>query len=597
MAATGAPAGTPIVNQNAGLTPQMGIVNGDGTPTVFFFRWLLNTRSGAGKQTPWLSDIDAAGFNLDNLGNLTVSGSITFPDGTVQTTAPAALVPATRSVLGGVKIGANVTVAADGTISVAAPGTPLVPATATVLGGVKIGANITVQADGTISVAAPGSGPQGPVGPQGPTGPQGPAGPIIPATATVLGGVKIGANITVQADGTISVAAPGGSQTPWTSNINGGGFSLSNVNSVTATVNITGGSLIASAPGGGYKAAYFQTAGSARWTAGANGAAESGSNAGSDFFIERYSDAGASLGTAFSILRASGNVGIGTTAPAYPLDVIAPSGQIRIATAASGVPALRAFIGGAGIAPAIQLDAANVTTAVAIGMGLPSQAITNGDLVFGAYPGSGGWLERMRIANGGNVGIGTASPGVKLDVVSNDNTDSGGGLRVYAQNLTQNATYSFGGLTSTYYYKIQTNTAQNLALQPAGGNVGVGTSAPAYALDVAGDVNASGAVRVKGIPLAVAPRYYFASQGGAANAITVTSPDGQQPPPGSMISVLLTNNTINANQTNTIAFNGGTPHSIISSRSVTNLAVGYALNCVFTGILDTNNGYVRDISQ
>ena len=132
---------------------------------------------------------------------------------------------ATPTVLGGVKIGANINVSTDGTISVAPPGSgggsyTLPPATASVLGGVKIGANITVAGDGTISVAAPGTGPQGPAGPtgatgatgpQGPTGatgPQGPAGPVIPATATVLGGVKIGANITVQADGTISVAAP-----------------------------------------------------------------------------------------------------------------------------------------------------------------------------------------------------------------------------------------------------------------------------------------------------------------------------------------------------------------------------------------------------
>ncbi|HEY2605565.1 MAG TPA: hypothetical protein VGJ10_06085 [Paraburkholderia sp.] len=30
----------------AGLTPQMAVVNADGTPTMFFFRWLLAVRSG-----------------------------------------------------------------------------------------------------------------------------------------------------------------------------------------------------------------------------------------------------------------------------------------------------------------------------------------------------------------------------------------------------------------------------------------------------------------------------------------------------------------------------------------------------------------------
>jgi hypothetical protein len=48
-------------------------------------------------------------------------------------------------------------------------------------------------------------GPQGPVGLTGPAGPPGPQGPsIVPATATVLGGVKIGANVSVLPDGTIS---------------------------------------------------------------------------------------------------------------------------------------------------------------------------------------------------------------------------------------------------------------------------------------------------------------------------------------------------------------------------------------------------------
>jgi hypothetical protein len=122
-----------------------------------------------------------AGSNVtvtpDSNGNLVVAGTVN------QYTLPAA----TASVLGGVKIGANVSVAADGTISVANPYV-LSAATSTLLGGVKIGSNITVASDGTISVAAPYALPI--------------------ATATILGGVKIGANVNVAGDGTISVAAP-----------------------------------------------------------------------------------------------------------------------------------------------------------------------------------------------------------------------------------------------------------------------------------------------------------------------------------------------------------------------------------------------------
>lgn len=63
----------------------------------------------------------------------------------------------------------------------------LTPATATVLGGVKIGSGINVTPDGTISVT-PATQYTLPI-----------------STATVLGGVKIGAGINVTADGTISV--------------------------------------------------------------------------------------------------------------------------------------------------------------------------------------------------------------------------------------------------------------------------------------------------------------------------------------------------------------------------------------------------------
>lgn len=95
---------------------------------------------------------------------------------------------ATSSVLGGVKIGANLTVTADGTLSgVAGGATYTLPiATASVLGGVKAGSNVTIAADGTLSTAAPYSLPV--------------------ATASVLGGVKAGANVTITADGTLSAA-------------------------------------------------------------------------------------------------------------------------------------------------------------------------------------------------------------------------------------------------------------------------------------------------------------------------------------------------------------------------------------------------------
>ncbi len=112
-------------------------------------------------------------------------------DGTITPIEPEpqTLPIATASVLGGVKIGANINVAEDGTISTHGEYT-LPTATASVKGGVKIGANINVAEDGTISTHGEYTLPT--------------------ATASVLGGVKIGSGINVAEDGTISVS--GGSQ-------------------------------------------------------------------------------------------------------------------------------------------------------------------------------------------------------------------------------------------------------------------------------------------------------------------------------------------------------------------------------------------------
>lgn len=52
----------------------------------------------------------------------------------------------------------------------------------------------------------------------------------------------------------------------------------------------------------------YTTGNSVRWDLGVNGTAESGSNAGSDFFINRFSDAGTYLNTPFAITRSTGNI-------------------------------------------------------------------------------------------------------------------------------------------------------------------------------------------------------------------------------------------------------------------------------------------------
>jgi hypothetical protein len=66
----------------------------------------------------------------------------------------------------------------------------------------------------------------------------------------------------------------------------------------------------------------YRTAGLQRFGLYVNNTAESGSNAGSNFAIRAYSDAGTLLNTPLFIERSTGNVGVGTTTPTARLRVI-----------------------------------------------------------------------------------------------------------------------------------------------------------------------------------------------------------------------------------------------------------------------------------
>ena len=97
------------------------------------------------------------------------------------------LPPATKSTLGGIIVGDNLTV--DGSGKVNAPTPYKLPIGGTNIGGVKNGGNVTIDAQGNMNA------------------PTTPAYTLPVASATTLGGVKIGSGVSVGADGTISVSA------------------------------------------------------------------------------------------------------------------------------------------------------------------------------------------------------------------------------------------------------------------------------------------------------------------------------------------------------------------------------------------------------
>jgi len=103
-------------------------------------------------------------------------------------------------------------------------------------------------------------------------------------------------------------------------------------------------------------------------------------------------------------------------------------------------------------------------------------------------PGGGG---AIRIGTGGNVGIGTATPGVNLDHVRNT-----GDVVIRLGSGIANDTAMFGWSAGGGFAYAQGGTwggtTRNFILQGGGGNVGIGTTTPGTRLDIAGTARMTG---------------------------------------------------------------------------------------------------------
>jgi hypothetical protein len=199
-------------------------------------------------------------------------------------------------------------------------------------------------------------------------------------------------------------------------------------------------------------------------------------------------------GTERMRIESSGNVGIGTTAPAVKLEVnngSATGTALKVSTTGSGHNF--DMVDGTGTARFRNVNGE---------MRLYGDLLTggNGNIIFAPQ----GTTERMRITSAGNVGIGTASPSSLLHLASTgpailtleadtDNVTESDNARIELSQDGGAVTGHMGYGTNTNgidvwndygdYVRFGTGNAERMRIISAG-NVGIGTTAPAKQLHI-----------------------------------------------------------------------------------------------------------------
>ena len=186
-------------------------------------------------------------------------------------------------------------------------------------------------------------------------------------------------------------------------------------------------------------------------------------------------------------------VGIGTTSPAYPLDV---TGSAQLS---GGDLILRSDSTDADTQSIRFENASSDDRSAYIRADYSTNSSGNAtSLVFGTNPSTGDGSDRMVISNTGNVGIGTTSPATALHI------DSSGATALTLQRnsgASSNISIKYDGASQDYYtgvasvsedFVIGTSAdlnGNNLLRVTSAGNVGIGTTNPLHKVDITGNAS------------------------------------------------------------------------------------------------------------
>jgi hypothetical protein len=227
----------------------------------------------------------------------------------------------------------------------------------------------------------------------------------------------------------------------------------------------------------------------------------------------RATDSVGTLDESRMVIDSSGRVGIGTSSPVQKLDV---AGVIRggDASATSGALILEGLYSGSDVINTFGSQHSSAATVIGYGVrprnGTTGYTSTTGisSLFRGALEVGGADVavrvlyagasttpignvitmsEAMRIDNAGRVGIGTSSPGYKLEVFGTSNANeirSSDGTTI-SQWYQDTGGISYFGTVSNHPLAFRTNSSERMRIDSSG-NVGIGTGAPGAKLHVIG---------------------------------------------------------------------------------------------------------------
>lgn len=176
----------------------------------------------------------------------------------------------------------------------------------------------------------------------------------------------------------------------------------------------------------------------------------------------------------------NGNVGIGTTSPESKLhvaggNVLISNGKYYTAESTTGQ---NYKLAGITTGNTVAIGAIDYTSAGTIFAGGDNVSITTGGVA-----GS----SRLKILSNGNVGIGTTSPGYKLQVDGGNVAITGGSSSTLFLNENTNQLYGDENgvviLQANDNIRLRTNSSERLRINSSG-NVGIGTTSPDSQLEV-----------------------------------------------------------------------------------------------------------------